>query len=105
MLVLHPKISMATDWIGDWVNVWVGWAGVTVAEGGGVGLAVSVTCEIIVTAGVIVPGGGMIRGVGEMILGMEDGTGVHTGKGCGGTPHVSQAVRNRRKRMESVFFI
>jgi hypothetical protein len=91
--------------MGAWVNVWVGWANVTVEEGGGAWLAVSVTCEIIVTAGGIVPGGGIINGVAVKILGVDEGAGVHTGKGCGGTPHVSQPVNKSRKRMERVFFI
>jgi len=105
MPVLHPKISMPTDWMGAWVNVWVGWASVPVEVGGGVRLAVSVTCEIIVTAGVIVPGGGIINGVAVKMLGVDEGTGLQTGKGCGGTPHESHAVRSRRKRSERVFFI
>lgn len=80
MLVLHPKMSISTDWMGACVKVWVGWASVAVGEGGG-GLAVSVTCEIIVTAGAIVPGGGMMSGVAVKIRGVEVGTSVHTGKG------------------------
>jgi hypothetical protein len=105
MLVSHPRISISTDWIGAKVKVEVGKATVGVAEGGGIWLAVSVTGESIVTAGVIEAGGGIMKGVAVIMLGVEDGAAVQTGKGWGGTPHVSHAASVRRKRSGSSFFM
>lgn len=76
-----------------------------VDEGGGVWLAVSVAGESIVTAGVIELGGGIINGVAVIMLGVDDGGTVQTGKGCGGVPNEPHALRLKRKRSESIFFM
>lgn len=43
-------------------------------------------------------GGRSIKGVADTILGVCDGKDVHTGKGCGGTPHVSHAARTKASK-------
>lgn len=51
-------------------------------------------------------GGRSISGVAVTILGVCEGIGVHTGKGCGGEPHVSHAARmNESNSQEISFFI
>lgn len=102
---MQPRISISTDWIGAKVKVEVGISTVGVAVGGGVWLAVSVTGEMTVTAGVIEIGGGRMKGVAVYMLGVEDAMGVQMGKGCGGTPHVSQAVSSKSKEKDNIFFI
>ena len=85
MLVLQPRMARFTDCIGDGVNVSVGGIGVKVVVGVGVNVISAVTGEITVTFddGVSVftkTGGGMRKGVGVLIPGVNEGMGVHTGK-------------------------
>lgn len=100
MLVLHPRISTVTDCMGANVTVSDGVGGVNVKVGLGRFVLVGVTGVRMMTPGVSVAskvGGGMIKGVAVTILGVFVETGVQTGKGCGGTPHVSQAEMKSAK--------
>ncbi|KAA0253746.1 MAG: hypothetical protein DPW18_07440 [Chloroflexi bacterium] len=104
MLVSQPKMSTETDCIVGRVGVPVGGPCVGVAVGEAFSVFVAVIWEMTVTSGVAVPlkvGGGMMRGVAVTIPGVCDGTGVQTGKGCGGAPHVSHpaSMKTRDIRM------
>jgi len=85
MLVLQPRMARFTDCTGVKVKVSVGRLGVKVAVAVGVNVFSAVTGEITVTfeEGVWVftkTGGGIINGVGVTTPGVNEGTGVHTGK-------------------------
>ena len=90
-LVLHPSIS---TWM-DGINVLVG----TILVGGdevkvGEGTGVSLLDTVMEVAGVfVITAGGIIIGVAVTISGVRGGMAVQTGKGWGGAPKVSQAVR------------
>jgi len=107
-LVLQPRISTVTDCISARVGVSVGVIGVLVKVGDGISVFVGVLGERTVTPGTISVEsvGVIIMGVAVIMPGVRDGMGVHTGNGCGETPHASHAVRkNIRIRKADVFFI
>lgn len=73
-------------------------AGVTVCDGVPVSEGVTVSGVVTAESGVgdsVVmvgkTGGSRINGVAVTTPGVRVGMGVHTGNGCGGAPHVSQA--------------
>lgn len=85
-LVLHPRITKATDCTGAEVNVSVGRAGVIVGVEVDVAVLTGVTGEMTVTLekGVSVLtkiGGGMMKGVAVTMPGVWVGFAVQTGKG------------------------
>jgi len=109
MLVLQPRISTVTDWVGSAVDVGVG-------DGEGVsvfaGVFVGMPDDVIVMLGTIVPVnvsvGIRIIGVAVMIPGVREGMAVQTGNGCGETLQASHAVRiniNININQVNTFFI
>lgn len=50
-------------------------------------------------------GGGIMMGVGVIMEGVLDGTGVKTGKGCGAIPQTSQEVRRNAHATSTMFFL
>ncbi len=101
--MLQPRISIWTDGIGEGTAVSEGVAGVKVIVGEGVSLLVEVAVVVMaVPPGVSVK----IMGVGLTMPGVRDGTGVHTGKGCGAYPNVSHAASEKTTTSKAkTFFI
>lgn len=101
MLVLQPRMSTTMDSSGAGVGVSdavTDGAGVTVCDGVAVSEGVTVSGVVTAESGVgdsVVmvgkTGGSRINGVAVTTPGVRVGMGVHTGNGCGGAPHVSQA--------------
>lgn len=108
MLVLHPRISMATDGNGTRVFVADGGANVGDRVGDAVSDGVGDMGADDVTTGVTEKfnvGGGMIKGVAVKMGGVLVGGGDNTGNGCGATPQISQDVRHSPRKTMIIRFM
>lgn len=111
MLVLHPNMTRFTDKTGEDVNVSVGGAAVNVGVKEGVAVFSGVTGEMTVTFddGVEVAtktGGGIMKGVGVRMPGVEEEIAVQTGNGWGATLQPShELVHSANKRKKINFHI
>ena len=113
MPVLQPSISTATKSTGANVGVSEGIIGTSVNVSGGVSVSVGLgVVPIPLVVGVSETrmgkvGGGIITGVAVKMPGVREGIGVHTWKGCGGAPQVSQADSNivKTSKINDIFFI
>jgi len=117
MLVLQPSMSTLTDSSGAGVDVSdavTDGAGENVSDGVSVSEGVAVSGVVAEESGVgdsvmVVgkTGGSRINGVAVTTPGVRVGIGVHTGNGCGGAPHVSQAEIKiaHTSKVNKTFFI
>ena len=103
MLVLQPRMVTVKAWMGV-TGVSVGVNGVNVKVGMGDG--VSVFVAVLVTGVRTITPGVRMMGVAVMMFGSWEGTGVHTGSGCGRFPQVSQELSiTTKNRSVNILFI
>jgi len=111
MLVLHPRISTATDCtavdvgVGDGVSVGGIRVFVEVSEGVSVFMNGAGTVGVTPGTKVTVKGSVIMIGVAVTMMGVLEGITVKMGNGCGGALKVSQAERKKLKTSKAENFL